>query len=182
MKRLLSLAIGAAAFCTGASGAVTGIAPNGFTVEIKTAIAAPPGKVFAALAAPARWWSPDHTFSGNAANLSLALKAGGCFCEKFPGGGGVQHLSVLSVMPGKMLRLSGMLGPFQNVAGNGVMTWTLAPYKDGTRLALTYQVAGYARMAMNGKGYDYWSKAADGMLSQQVTRLKRLVENGRPAP
>jgi hypothetical protein len=29
-----------------------------------------------------KWWDPDHTWSGNTANLSIEPFANGCFCEK----------------------------------------------------------------------------------------------------
>ena len=175
----LLLAAGTVAFGPAAA-AVTDVASNGFTLSQTVAVSAPPDRVYAALVEPARWWSSDHTFSGSAANMSLDARAGGCFCEKLPGGGSVQHLTVLSVAPGKSLRLAGMLGPFQAVAGNGVMSFTLTPDKAGTMLEMTYQVAGYANMKVGGNGYEVWSKAADRMLSEQLQRLRRAVETGSP--
>ena len=177
MKLVLSI-ITVLAAVPGSSAAVTDVAANGFTIELQQTISAPPDKVYAAIIEPSGWWTSAHTFSGSAANHTLEPRAGGCFCEKLPSGGSVQHLSLVSVMPGQMLRLSGMLGPFQGVAGNGVMTWTLAPDKGGTQLTLIYQIAGYDGMKIGGKGLDVWSKAADAMLSEQFARLKRDVETG----
>ena len=74
---------------------VSDIASNGFTLKIDTQIAASPDKVYATLIEPARWWSPDHTFSGDANNLRLEAKAGGCWCETLPNGGSVTHLTVV---------------------------------------------------------------------------------------
>jgi len=165
-----------------APAAVTDLASNGFTIGQTRMIAAPPAKVFAILVVPGRWWSSEHTFSGSAANMSIDARAGGCFCETLPGSGSVQHLVVVNVRPGEFLRLQGMLGPFQAVAGIGVLTFSLAPDAAGTRLEMTYQVAGYANMKIAGKGYDAMSKAADGMLSDQLDRLKRAVETGSAEP
>ena len=181
MKYLVACFLTAGAIALGpASATVSDVAANGFTLSQTVAVSAPPDRVYAALVEPARWWSSEHTFSGSAANMSLQAQAGGCFCEKLPGGGSVQHLTVLAVTPGQSLRLAGMLGPFQAVAGNGVMSFTLIPDKTGTKLEMTYQVAGYANMKMGGNGYDTWSKAADGMLTEQLQRLKRAVETGSP--
>jgi len=83
-------------------------------------------------------------------------------------------------VPGKTLRLVGMLGPFQGIAGDGVMTWTITPGSGGSKLGLTYQIAGYANVSLRGMGYDAWSKAADGMLAEQFARLKRSIETGSP--
>lgn len=82
-------------------------------------------------------------------------------------------------MPGKLLRLQGLLGPFQGIAGNGVMTWALKADANGTHLEVVYQIAGYANATMDGKGYDFWSKAANGMLAAQVARLTRAIETGK---
>jgi hypothetical protein len=54
-----------------------------------------------------------HTFSRNAANLSLELHAGGCFCERLKNDGSVQHMQVVYVAPGEALRLRGALDPLQ---------------------------------------------------------------------
>jgi len=73
-----------------------------------------------------------------------------------------------------------MLGPFQSIAGNGVMTWTITPATGGSKLELTYQIAGYANVSLTGRDYEAWSKAADGMLADQFARLKRSIETGSP--
>jgi hypothetical protein len=65
-----------------ASADVKSVASNGFEVASAATIAAPPDRVYAALGEVGRWWSPSHTFSRDAANLSIELRAGGCFCEK----------------------------------------------------------------------------------------------------
>ncbi len=179
--KLAVLGAALAASCiVGAHGAVTDVTSNGFTLKESAEISATSDKIYAALIRPSRWWGKDHTFSGNAANLTLDARAGGCFCEKLPGGGSVLHLSVVYAAPGEALRLTGLLGPFQSIAGNGVMTWTITPGKNGKRLEMTYQVAGYANAPATGRSYADWAKAADAVLSEQVVRLKRAIETGSP--
>src|ERR1700704_6205463 len=91
-------------------------APNGFTVKVAADAAAPAARVYQALTQQiASWWDKAHTWSGNAAYLSIDARPGGCFCEKLPNGG-VQHMTVLYADPGKLLRLSGGLGPLQDLA------------------------------------------------------------------
>ena len=158
-----------------ASAEVTAIAQNGFEVRNIARVAATPDKVYAALIAPARWWDSDHTFSGSAANLTLDAHAGGCWCETLPNGGSVLHLTVVFASPGKMLRLRGALGPFQSFGADGAMTWSLKPVEGGTDLTLVYALGGY-----NKDGFDAISKAADGVLSGQMQRLKQFVETGSP--
>ncbi|MGH8139252.1 MAG: SRPBCC family protein [Steroidobacteraceae bacterium] len=158
-----------------AAAGVTDVGSNGFTVQVTAHISAPPQKVYAALVVPARWWSPDHTFSGKASNLHLEAKAGGCWCETLPDGGSVLHLTVVYVDPGKALRLRGALGPFQSYGVDGALTWALKPASEGTDLSVTYTLGGYIK-----DGFEQLSKAADGVLSSQVARLKAAVETGSP--
>lgn len=162
---------------------VAAVTANGCSVRETVHIAAAPGAVYAALLEPARWWSPAHTFSDDAANLTLDARAGGCFCEKLPGGGSVQHLTVVMVAPGKGLTLRGALGPFQGQAVAGALSWILTPAGSGeTDVVLAYNLGGY--LTLPG-GFERWAKAADGMLGEQVARLRKAVEGaptGKSAP
>jgi uncharacterized protein YndB with AHSA1/START domain len=156
-------------------GTVSDVASNGFTSKIDTHIAASLDKVYAALIEPARWWSSDHTYSGDAKNLHLEAKAGGCWCETLPDGGSVMHLMVVYVAPGKALRLRGALGPFQALGVAGALTWKLQPAADGTDLSVTYALGGY-----NKDGFAELSQASDAVLTGQVGRLKKLIESRSP--
>jgi uncharacterized protein YndB with AHSA1/START domain len=156
-------------------GTVSDVASNGFTLKIDTHIAASPDKVYAALIVPARWWGSAHTFSGDAKNIQLEAKAGGCWCETLPNGGSVMHLTVVYANPGKALRLRGALGPFQGLAVTGALTWKLEPAGDGTNLSVTYAIGGY-----NKDGFAQLSQAGDDVLTTQIGRLKKLIETQSP--
>lgn len=151
-------------------------ASNGFTVKIAVQIQAPPEAVYRRLIQVAGWWSPAHTFSQDAKNLSLDPKAGGCFCEVLPNGGSVRHMQVLMVAPDKSLVLSGALGPLQALAATGTMSIELAPASGETKLTATYAVNGYLPAGMNT-----WAGPVDRVLGEQFSRLKNLVEHGDPA-
>ncbi len=90
-------------------------ASNGFTLKTTIQIQAPPDTVYRRLIQVGDWWDPAHTFSGDAKNLSIDEKPTGCFCEKLANGGGVRHLEVVFLAPGKRLVLSGGLGPLQSM-------------------------------------------------------------------
>jgi uncharacterized protein YndB with AHSA1/START domain len=156
-----------------ASAAIEDEAQNGFTVGESAEIAAAPDRVYAALVAPARWWSSEHTYSHNAANLSLDARAGGGWCEALPDGGSVQHLVVVNAIPGKRLR--GALGPLQSIAADGAITISLHAIGNNTQLTLTYAVGGYSQQGFNGI-----AKAVDSVLAGQTARLKQFVETGSP--
>ena len=161
-----------------AGAAVVDAQPGGFEVESTTAIAAPPGKVYAALIQPGQWWSSEHTYSGDAHNLTLDLRAGGCWCETLKNGGFAQHMRVVYADPGKALRVAGGLGPLQALGVVGALTWTIKPAPGGgVTLTQTYVVGGYAP-----GGLANLAGPVDGVLSQQLARLKAYVETGRPAP
>src|ERR1051326_3995246 len=86
-------------------------AANGFTVKVTVNIQASPDDLYRQIVAVGDWWDSQHTFSGDAHNLSIDATATGCFCEKIPNHGSVRHMEVLLAAPGKSLVLTGALGP-----------------------------------------------------------------------
>jgi hypothetical protein len=52
---------------------------RGFVVREVVEVGAPAPEVWRTLVKPAAWWSSEHTFSGEAANLTLDPVPGGCF-------------------------------------------------------------------------------------------------------
>lgn len=91
-----------------------------------------------------RWWSGEHTYSGDAANLSFALQAGACFCERWQDNA-VEHGRAVMLMRDRLVRLSAALGPLQNKAVNGVLTFLLKADEGGTSLTVGYRVDGTVR-------------------------------------
>jgi Polyketide cyclase / dehydrase and lipid transport len=170
-----------AALCTGAlvfgaagqraAAEVVSVGANGFEVRESVHVAAASDKAYAALLQPAKWWASDHTFSGSAANLTLDARVGGCWCESLPDGGSVEHMRIVYVAPGKMLRLRGALGPFQGLGVDGAMTWSVKSGASGTDISFSYTLGGYAK-----DGFDGLSKAADRVLGEQLERLTKLID------
>lgn len=148
---------------------------SGFAIEQTVEIKATPEQVYAALTQPALWWSSSHTFSGDAKNLTLDAKAGGCFCERLPDDGSVQHAVVVTAMPRKALVMRGPLGPFQAQGVDSAISFSLEAKGEGTQLVLGNVVGGY----MKG-GFGEWGARADGMLAEQMVRLKAYLETGKP--
>ena len=171
MIRSLAALIPALAVAGPAAAEVKSITANGFEVASTATIAAPPDRVYAALGEVGRWWSPSHTFSKDAANLSLELRAGGCFCERLKNNGSVQHMQVVYAAPGVGLRLRGALGPLQTEGVDGALSWTLKPAGGGTGVTLSYVVGGYIR-----GGVEQWAPRVDRVLDEQLQRLKGYIE------
>jgi uncharacterized protein YndB with AHSA1/START domain len=152
------------------------VTPSGFLVKLETNINAPGAKVYEALVTQiGLWWNPEHTYSHDAKNLSIDARPGGCFCEKLPNGGGVEHLRVVYIAPPQVVRFSGGLGPLQGSGLAGSLTLKLTSGSDNTRLQLTYSVGGF----MEGE-FEKIAPAVESMLSDQLNRLKLFVETGKP--
>ncbi len=148
---------------------------GGFVTRDVVIVEATPKAVWLALIAPKNWWNSAHTWSGDAANLTLKPQAGGCFCEKIPEEpdptkitleGSVEHMRVIQAYPERALRMQGALGPLQSEPVSGILTIAISEVDQGTRIVWEYVVGGYMRYepAMI-------SQAVDGVMSQQLSGL-----------
>jgi uncharacterized protein YndB with AHSA1/START domain len=174
MKTPIVAALAVAMLASAAQAEVTDKSAAGFEVTEKATIAAPPGKVWDTLMRPARWWASDHTWSGDAKNLSF--DPSGCFCETLKKGG-VRHMMVIYADGATALRLSGGLGPLQFTGASGVLGFALKDAGGGkTQLVVTYDVGGYAK----GGLAETLAAPVDRVLGDQVARLKKAVETGKP--
>ena len=178
MRYLIALA---AAFVLSAPAQAEVIAKSdaGFITRATATVAKPPMDAWIALIAPAKWWNKAHSWSGDSANLYLDPQATGCFCEFLPlpkdalpntRRGSVEHMHVIYSDPGKVLRMSGSLGPLQSEALNGTLTVTLKPVEGGTRILFEYVVGGYMRFKT-----DEIAPAVDGVLKGQLDRLAAFI-------
>ncbi len=177
-RRILFLAILCLFFGRPATAEVVDSSPQGFTTRNTATVAAPPERVYDTLVKRVgQWWNPLHSWSGDSNNLSIDDRAGGCFCEKLGTQGGVVHATVILAKPGSALRMTGALGPLQELAVVGTLGFALEPDGDGTKVTLTYRVGGYVPADM--KGID---GGVDFVMQEQLQRLKTFVETGKPAP
>jgi hypothetical protein len=167
---LLGLAVPIAAQAT-----VDDVGTTGFAITEAADIAGSPDQVYQVLIQPSRWWNREHTYSHDSANLTLDARAGGCWCESLPGGGSVQHMTVVIVMPGKLLRLRGALGPLQAMAVEGAMTFALRGDAKSTHLTASYTAGGYSKT-----GFADIAGAVDEVFGDQIARLRKAVETSSP--
>ena len=123
-----------------------------------------------------KWWDPEHTYSGDARNLSLDPVLRGCFCEKLSLYAGIEHAHVVYAQPAKTLRLIGSLGPLQEFGVTGSMTWQIEAAGGGSRITVTYNVGGFADRPLAD-----WAPIVDEVVGGQVKRLGRFVATGNPA-
>ena len=93
-----------ALFVFAANAARAEVVAGGFAVKTTLAIRATPDEVYRKLVRNVGdWWSPGHTFSRDCHNLRIEDNINGCFCEKLLDGGGVRHMDVAFLAPGKTL-------------------------------------------------------------------------------
>lgn len=171
---------------TPAAAKVTDASDAGFSVVQDYDVAVSPETLWAMLVQPNLWWSAEHSWSGDAANLSLNPVAGGCFCERLvPSGTAldheaeikyradtVEHAHILYAQSGKLLRLSGALGPLQSEAVIGTLSFTISPGPaNSAHLKMEYVVGGYSRVPLKSV-----APAVDKVMGEQMVRLKAAAE------
>lgn len=159
----------------GARAAVTARSDTEFSASYRETVTGTPAQVYAAIGRVAQWWNPAHTYSGNAANLSLSLTGGGCLCEDLPGGG-VQHGVVLMAWQARnLVRLQAALGPLQGATTNAILTIEAKSAPDGqVEIAASYRVIG-------GAGLGRLADPVDAVVGEQIARLARYVGTGKPS-
>jgi len=174
--RRIPYALALAALAPLAHAEVKESSADAFLLAYEGAVAAPTAKAYADIVQIGKWWDSEHTYSGKSANLTLKPDAGGCFCERWKDGS-VEHGEVLMAMPGKMLRLRTALGPLQERALTGILTFFLKNENSATTLTVEYRVNG-----ASASGLDQLAPSVDDVLGAQVDRLRRYIATGNPEP
>jgi uncharacterized protein YndB with AHSA1/START domain len=141
--------------------------PHGLVLRHNVTLVVPTEVAFRAFGNLPAWWNAKHSYSGDAANMSLTLTPGGCLCERLPAGGGIEHLRVTYVDPGKTIVFTGALGPLLYEAASGVMSVKFERIAGGTRVTLDYRLAGFA-----AGGGDTIAPAVDQVLGDQMKRFR----------
>lgn len=170
MRWMAAAVIGLVPAAAGAE--VISASANGFHLRQEVQLVVPTARAYDSFAQIGSWWDKEHSYSGDAANLSLALSPGGCFCERLANGGGIEHMRVTYVDPGKRVVLTGSLGPLLYQATTGVMDVKFERIAGGARVTMDYRVAGF----VNGGG-DRMAPLVDSVLAQQMARYRRFARS-----
>ncbi|WP_310467293.1 ATPase [Sphingomonas sp.] len=166
MIRWFCAAAAMALIAAPASAEVVASSTNGLHIRHGVELAVPAADAYRAFTDVGGWWNLAHSYSGQAANLTLTPRAGGCLCERLPDGGGIEHLHVTMVQPGKQIVLTGALGPLLFQAATGVMTVKFERLGGGSKVTLDYRVAGFA----TGNA-DKLAAPVDQVLGEQLKRF-----------
>lgn len=160
----------------GVQAEVRDASPQGFTVENARVVGVDAASAWTALVQDIdRWWPKDHSWWGEESTLSIEPRAGGCFCER-SGGREASHMRVALVNPGKLLRMTGGLGPLQGMGLHGAMEWRFEPVDDGTRITLWYRAGGYTPDDLSG-----FAPVVDRVQALQLGGLADFLEARRPS-
>jgi uncharacterized protein YndB with AHSA1/START domain len=177
--RFATLAAAALALSVPAAAELTQTSDSGFVSRHEVVVDASPKQVWLALISPAGWWRSEHTWSGEAANLTLTPQAGGCFCETIPEvdepdrftlQGSVEHMRVIQAYPERALRMQGALGPLQSEPVIGILTIAISEAEEGTRIVWEYNVGGTMRFEV-----PVIAKAVDAVMGAQLGALAALL-------
>jgi uncharacterized protein YndB with AHSA1/START domain len=120
-------------------------AAAGFTVENAREVPVDAAIAWKALVEDVdRWWPKDHSWWGTESVLRIEPNAGGCFCERATDGKrAALHMTVTYVEPGKLLRMTGGLGPLQGMGLHGALEWRFSESGGKTKIVMWYRAGGY---------------------------------------
>lgn len=167
MKTILTVAVVMLA-ATQANAEIVEAAPDHFILKHEAQSALVPAALWARLIKPESWWHPDHSYSGDAGNLSLDVRAGGLWREEWDGGS-VTHGEVLFVNPGKQLRLDAPFGPLQAIGAKTIWTITIEPDGDGSKVTFDEISHGVAASKL-----DALAPAVDFVKGEAIKRLTMI--------
>lgn len=148
--------------------------PDGFHLSLTRTSTLSEADVLAKLSNLPAWWSSDHTYSGNADNLSLSsLDPGGVWLEQSDTIA-VQHGRVISNIErgsDRVIRFDAAFGPLQEIGAKGILSVTISPETDSStpdlsQISFSYYVTGASFL-----GLDQWAGPVDRVLSEQIDRL-----------
>ena len=176
---LISTLVAALFLATTARGEVMAADERGFALHNEVQVSVDRARAYQAFVTEiAQWWNPDHTISGQSAQLFLDPRPMGCFCESTGEGSGMVHMIVTLATPPAMLRLTGGLGPLglQGVSGNLTVEF-VAQDESQTQVIAQYTVGGYSPDGLAAQ-----APAVDAVIDDLLSRFAGWVEVGTPEP
>jgi uncharacterized protein YndB with AHSA1/START domain len=154
-----------------ASAEIVSRSENAFTLRFAVGLEASREDVVAAVGDIPQWWDGDHTYTGNAANLTFSLEEGGCWCERMGDGSIFEHAVVTAVEPTRVA-LNAPLGPLNDKATRADLTFSAGPENRGVLAAMDFVV--------EGPGVGAFADAVHGVMQRGWTRYIRFIEYGEP--
>ena len=169
MKRFICV-LAFIAVAMSAQAGVVSQGPSGFAVKYEADVALAPAATYEAFVKIGSWWGSDHTFSGDAKNMSMDVQPGGAWRETLPNGGFVEHMRVVEASPGVTLVLSGGLGPMHFMGITGTMTIGFIAKDAGTHVTMDFAGGGY-----DPEGFAKLPGIVDAVLGEQFARFTEFT-------
>ena len=149
-----------------AQGEVISSGPDHYTLKQEAESPLPLDELWERLIEPAKWWHPDHTYSGDANNLVLDLEPGGTWSEAWDENF-VVHGRIMLVKNKEELRLDAPFGPLQERAVTVV--WTISLME--TEVGGTYVRFEERASGSQTSDLDALAPAVDYVKSEAIQRL-----------
>jgi hypothetical protein len=143
---------------------------DSFILRYEAAAEIDPADIPGSLENVGRWWDGAHTYSGDAANISIDLTPGGCWCERLADGAAFDHGRTVSVSADGIV-FDAPFGPLRGKATRAVLTMTW-PTPHGVR-SPTWE------MVVEGPGLGAMADAVDGVMGAGFQRWVRYLEAGK---
>ncbi|MEO1525023.1 MAG: SRPBCC family protein [Planctomycetota bacterium] len=153
---------------TPCQGEVKQSSPSGFLIQATRDVDLPASVAYEVFTRDfSKWYDASHSYGGKAENLSLDFEKH-CMLEKLPDGGFVRHMEIVFHQPGKMLRMTGGLGPLQGMGVSGAWTFSFSETDGITTVAMTYSVSGAQHLLL-----EKIAGPVDGVLTSQLDRFEQ---------
>jgi hypothetical protein len=154
---------------TPAAAEVVSRTADSFTLRYAVGAEIAPEDIPGALKDLPKWWDSAHTYSGSAANLSLDLTPGGCWCEKLADGTDFDHGRTVSATPESFV-FNAPFGPLRGKATKAELTVTWPPANMGWTPTWT--------MVVEGPGIGAMAEGVDAVMGAGYARWMTWLERG----
>ena len=166
-----------------ATAEVKDAAPDGFHIELRRELDVEQAEAFRRFVEEfPDWYDAEHSYGGKAENLSMNLDQR-CMLEKLDQGGFVRHMEIVYCQPGHKLRLTGGLGPLQEMGVHGAMTYSFSQTLNSTdsgqasdRSSTNSQADDNDSAATNAKSEVILTYVVSGFSKQELDKLAPIVD------
>ena len=142
---------------------------DSFTLRYAVGAEIAPDDIPGALTDLPKWWDSAHTYSGSAANLSLDLTPGGCWCERLADGTDFDHGRTVSATPDGFV-FNAPFGPMRGKTTKAELTVTWPAANRGWTPTWT--------MVVEGPGIGAMADAIDAVMGAGYQRWLSWLERG----
>lgn len=170
MLKALIAAAALSLFAMPAAAEVVERHPDGFTLCFEVAMETTLEDLLGSLGQIGKWWDGAHSYSGDAANMTLAMEPNGCLCEALPNGTAFEHGRVVSIDPATAVLLNAPLGPLKATATKADLRFGWTGANSGWTVVMTFVV--------EGPGLGAYADPVDGVMGGAFARYVRYVEYG----